>query len=102
MTKLNRQIKKDSTFYERMDFHKNLIRILKAKADKIKEGGGKSALQAHIKKGKLFVRDRIKLLIDPGTEFFELGIFAGQELYDEYIPASGTIVGLGYVSKNCV
>lgn len=103
MTKLNRQIKKDSTFYERMDFHKNLIRILTAKIDKIKEGGGKSALQSHIKKGKLFVRDRIKLLIDPGTEFFELGIFAGQELYDEYIPASGTIVGLGYVSKKlCV
>jgi len=103
MTKLNRQIKKDTTFYERMDFHKNLIRILKAKADKIKEGGGEKAKEAHIKKGKLFVRDRINLLIDPGTEFFEIGIFAGNELYDEYIPASGTIVGLGYVSKKlCV
>jgi acetyl-CoA carboxylase carboxyltransferase component len=103
MTKLNRQIKKDTTFYERMDFHKNLIRILKAKADKIKEGGGEKAKEAHIKKGKLFVRDRINFLIDPGTEFFEIGIFAGNDLYDEYIPASGTIVGLGYVSKKlCV
>lgn len=103
MTKLNREIKKDTLFYERMDYHKNLLRILKAKGDKIKEGGGKSALEAHKKKGKLFVRDRIKLLIDPGTEFFEIGIFAGNELYDEYIPASGTIVGLGYVSKKlCV
>lgn len=103
MTKLNRHIKKDSTFYERLDFHKNLIRILKAKSDKIKEGGGKSAIESHKKKGKLFVRDRINLLIDPGTEFFELGIFAGYELYDEYIPAAGTIVGLGYISKKlCV
>lgn len=103
MTKLNREIKKDTLFYERMDYHKNLLRILKAKGDKIKEGGGKSALEAQKKKGKLFVRDRIKLLIDPGTEFFEIGIFAGNELYDEYIPASGTIVGLGYVSKKlCV
>lgn len=103
MTKLNRVIKKDSVFFERMDFHKNLLRILKAKSEKIKEGGGKSALEAHLKKGKMFVRDRINLLIDPGTEFFELGIFAGHELYDEYIPASGTIIGLGYVSKKlCV
>ncbi len=103
MTKLNRTIKKDSTFYQRLDYHKNLIRILKAKADKIKEGGGKSARESHEKKGKLFVRDRIKLLIDAGTEFFEIGIFAGNELYEEYIPASGTIVGLGYVSnKLCV
>ncbi len=99
MTKLNRIIKKDSSYHERQDFHKNLIRIIKAKSDKIKEGGGKSALEAHLKKGKLFVRDRIKLLIDPGTEFFELGIFAGHELYDDYVPAAGTIIGLGYVSK---
>jgi len=103
MTKLNRQIKKDSTFFERQDYHKNLIRILNAKAEKIKEGGGKSAIESHKKKGKLFVRDRIRLLIDEGTEFFELGIFAGNELYDEYIPAAGTIIGLGYVSKKlCV
>ncbi|MGB9665183.1 MAG: acyl-CoA carboxylase subunit beta [Ignavibacteria bacterium] len=103
MTKLNRQIKKDTTFFQRQDFHKNLIRILKAKADKIKEGGGKFAIESHSKKGKLFVRDRIKLLIDEGTEFFELGVFAGNELYDEYIPAAGTIIGLGYVSKKlCV
>lgn len=103
MTKLNRKIQKNEEFYRREDYHKNLIRILKAKEEKILAGGGKAALEAHLKKGKLFVRDRIKKLIDPGTDFFEIGIFAGHELYDEYIPAAGTIVGLGYVSKKlCV
>lgn len=103
MTKLNRKIQKNEEFFRREDYLKNLIRILKAKEEKIVEGGGKAALEAHLKKGKLFVRDRIKKLIDRGTDFFEIGIFAGHELYDEYIPAAGTIVGLGYVSKKlCV
>ncbi len=103
MKKLTQSINKDAAFLQREDYHKNLIRILKAKEETIKQGGGKSALESHLKKGKIFVRDRIQKLIDPGTKFFEIGIFTGLDMYDEYIPAAGTIIGIGRVSRKlCV
>lgn len=103
MKKLIKKIKKDEAFFQREDHHKNLQRILNSKEEKIRLGGGKSSLESHLKKGKLFVRDRIKKLIDPDSKFFELGIFTGHEMYDEYIPAAGTVIGIGRVSgKLCV
>ncbi|MBU2585536.1 MAG: acyl-CoA carboxylase subunit beta, partial [Bacteroidetes bacterium] len=75
MKKLNKNINKNEAFFQREDHHKNLLRIINSKEEKIKLGGGKSALESHLKKGKLFVRDRIKKLIDPDSKFFELGIF---------------------------
>ncbi|MBM4175544.1 MAG: acyl-CoA carboxylase subunit beta [Ignavibacteria bacterium] len=98
-----KKIQKDVSFFQREDHHKNLLRIIHSKEEKIKLGGGKSALESHLKKGKMFVRDRINKLIDPGTKFFEIGIFTGHEMYDDYIPAAGTVVGIGKVSRKlCV
>lgn len=49
--------------------------------------------------GKLLVRERISLLIDPGTPFLELGQLAGYQLYGkEDVPAGGIITGIGKVS----
>ncbi len=98
-----KKILKDEAFFQREDHHKNLLRIIHSKEEKIKLGGGKSALDSHLKKGKMFVRDRIKKLIDPNSKFFEIGIFTGHEMYDDYIPAAGTVIGIGRVSRKlCV
>ena len=45
-------------------------------------------------------RERLAGLIDPGTHFFELGIYAAYEMYEEWggAPAAGTITGLGRVA----
>ena len=45
-------------------------------------------------------RERIAKLIDPKTEFFELGLYAAYEMYEEWggAPAAGTITGLARVS----
>jgi acetyl-CoA carboxylase carboxyltransferase component len=45
--------------------------------------------------GKLFVRDRLKLLLDPGTEFQEDWLFARNEEADT--PADGVVTGVGTV-----
>src|ERR1700730_8283274 len=56
----------------------------------------------HKEEGKLFVRDRLKLLLDPGREFQEDFLFARNQEADT--PADGVVTGVGTVGgrKVCV
>ncbi|KAL8635545.1 MAG: hypothetical protein Q9228_006973, partial [Teloschistes exilis] len=65
----------------------------------ISHGGPEKARRKHLaKKGRLLVRDRITLLLDPGTPFLELSALAGYEVYaGEDVPAGGIITGVGTV-----
>ena len=73
---------------------------IKNEEETIRQGGGAKAIEAQHKKGRLTARERITRLIDPSTEFFELSIYAGYEMYEEWggAPAGGTVTGLGRVS----
>jgi 3-methylcrotonyl-CoA carboxylase beta subunit len=77
---------------------------LKAKVGVIAQGGTERARANHTSKGKMFARDRINLLVDPGTPFLELGQFAGYNMYEGHdIPAAGIITGIGRVhGKECM
>ncbi len=92
-------IKKNQAFFENEDNMKNLLRVLNAKAEQIKLGGGKDAIEKQHKRGKLTARERIQGLIDPGSEFLEIGLFAGYGMYEEYggAPSGGVVVGIGKV-----
>ena len=61
----------------------------RTKRKRIRQGGGAKAIEAQHKKGRLTARERIARLIDPRTEFFELGIYAGYEMYEEWGGAPG-------------
>ena len=65
----------------------------------IKLGGGTIAIEKQHNKKRLTSRERIDHLIDPGSSFFEIGIYAAWQMYTEYgsPAASGTIVGIGIV-----
>src|SRR5450432_3458715 len=70
---------------------------------RIAEGGGGQARERHVGRGKLLPRERVRLLLDPGTPFVELSPLAGHELYGEEIPAGGLITGIGQVTgQECV
>ncbi len=92
------------------EFEKNARRMielmtrLKNQEEEISEGGGAKAIESQHKKGRLTARERIQKLIDPGAAFFELGIFAAYEMYEEWggAPAAGTITGLARVSGRLV
>src|ERR1700732_2752620 len=73
---------------------------IKNEEERIRQCGGAKAIEAQHKKGRLTARERIAKLIDPKTEFFELGLFAAYEMYEEWggAPAAGTITGLAHVS----
>lgn len=74
-----------------------LVTDLKFKLEKIAQGGDKSAQERHLKYGKLLPRERIQLLLDPGSDFLELSLLAGYEMYDDFLPAGGIITGIGRI-----
>lgn len=58
------------------------------------QGGGELARSKHEQRGKLYVRERIERLVDPGTPFLELSPLAGRELYgQDKVPAGGIVTG---------
>jgi len=78
----------------------DLLTQIKNEEEQIRQGGGAKAIESQHKKGRLIARERIAKLIDPGTPFFELGIFAAHEMYEEWggAPSAGTVTGVGRVS----
>jgi acetyl-CoA carboxylase carboxyltransferase component len=85
--------------------NQQLVEQMTNHLEKIKLGGGLKNIAKQHDRGKLTARERITYLIDPDTEFLELGAFVGFEMYKEYggCPAGGTVGGIGYVSgKQCM
>ena len=77
-----------------------LMAELRAEEDKIRNGGGTKAADAQRAKGRLTARERLKLLLDEGAEFLELGLWAAHGMYADYggAPGAGVVTGLGRVS----
>src|SRR3979490_980707 len=50
------------------------------------------------RQNKMFLRDRIQALRDPGTPFLELSTLAGNKAYDNEVPGAAQVVGIGIVS----
>ena len=99
-----------------------LLGVMGGEEAKIREGGGAKAAEAQRGKGRLTVRERIALLVDPveggesrsqvsgarpgaprvvaGGNFLELGLWAAHGMYGEYggAAAAGVVTGLGRVS----
>jgi 3-methylcrotonyl-CoA carboxylase beta subunit len=80
-----------------------LVADLKDKIAKIAAGGGTDARAKHLARGKLLPRDRVTLLLDPGTPFLELSQLAAYGMYKDEAPSAGIITGVGRVSgRECV
>ena len=103
-----------------------LLGGIRAEEDAIREGGGAKAAEAQRAKGRLTVRERLELLLDPleaaetpiskgvrsgapgsvvtgsvsGSNFMELGLWAAHGMYAEFggAPGAGVVTGLGRVA----
>ncbi|MEO5934898.1 MAG: carboxyl transferase domain-containing protein, partial [Duganella sp.] len=81
---------------------------LRAKVAQIAAGGGETASARHVGRGKLLPRDRVQMLLDPGTPFLELSQMAAYGMYRDAggadaTPAAGIITGIGRVAgQECV
>jgi len=65
---------------------------------KIAVGGGEAARAKHTARGKLLPRDRVQMLLDPGTPFLEVAPLAALNMYNNDAPCAGLIAGIGRVS----
>jgi acetyl-CoA carboxylase carboxyltransferase component len=77
-----------------------LARQLATDEQQILLGGGPQAIERQRAKKRLFVRDRLKLLLDEKTPWLELGLWSGWEMYTEWggAPAAGVVCGIGTIS----
>src|SRR5690242_17447186 len=90
-------------FEANMRFMADLTAQIHNEEEKICEGGGEKAIDNQHNKNRLTARERIGLLIDPGT-FFELGIYAAFGMYEEWggAPSAGVITGLARIHTRLV
>jgi acetyl-CoA carboxylase carboxyltransferase component len=78
---------------------RSLAEDLRVRREQIRRGGGEAKVAAQHAAGKLTARERIDLLLDPGT-FTELGIhgrphFSQRAMEGREAPADGVITGWG-------
>src|SRR5215216_834569 len=105
-------------FKQNAEHHKQLANELKERLARVREGGGEKYRKRQEEQGKLFVRERIERLLDPGSPFLELSVLAAWDLYDNdkasassrrtsasasdgeslAAPGAGIVTGIGRVS----
>ncbi len=79
---------------------RRLLEEIRAQEAALREGGGTKAIASQHEKKRLTARERIALLLDEGTQLFELGLWAAFGMYEEWggAPAAGCVTGLGRVA----
>lgn len=77
-----------------------LLEKIRQQEAELRQGGGPKAIESQHAKKRLTARERVELLLDPGTELFELSLFAAFGMYEEWggAPGSGVVAGVGRVS----
>ena len=83
-------------FRERRVAMEGLVANLRKELAAVREGGPGRA--RHAEQKKMFVRDRVEKLLDPGSPFLELSALAAHGLYDGDAPGAGLVTGIGRVS----
>ena len=97
-------------FKQNREHNLALERELEERIERVKQGGGEKYMARHREQGKHFVRERITMLLDPGTPWLEFSPLAAWDLYPEdrgdgrkWLPAAGVVSGIGTVSgTQCV
>src|SRR5579863_9616645 len=84
----------------------DLIGDLRKNKERLKQGGGPERLAKQKEQGKLTARERIDVLVDPGS-FEEVGLFAQHRqvnfgLAGKEIPADGVITGAASIDGRLV
>src|SRR6266545_2234504 len=66
----------------------------------LREGGGKAGHERQRKMGRLPARERLQQLLDRGSDFFEIGLWAAYKMYEQWgsVPAAGAVAGIGNIA----
>src|SRR5947199_3927560 len=90
-------------FARNADTMRALVADLREKLDSVAGGGGEVSRKRHVARGKMLARQRVDLLLDPGTAFLELSPLAAYGLYGGDVHSASVVTGVGRVSgRECV
>jgi 3-methylcrotonyl-CoA carboxylase beta subunit len=70
---------------------------VRAREDRLRQGGGADKVAKLHAQGKLSARERVALLCDDGARFIEIGLLVAYDQYDGQAPAAGVITGVGKI-----
>jgi 3-methylcrotonyl-CoA carboxylase beta subunit/propionyl-CoA carboxylase len=87
---------KSPEFRERSRAMEQLTGRLRDELARAREGG--AGRERHAEQKKMFVRDRVDALLDPGSPFLELSPLAAHGMYDGEAPGAGLVTGVGRVA----
>ncbi len=85
-------------FLANSKYHRALAADLRQRLELVRQGGGEKYRRRQEEQGKLFVRERIELLLDPGSPFLELSALAADGMYGDEAPGAGIVTGIGRVA----
>ena len=88
----------DERFLQHAQINRALVAELRERLAGVRQGGGQRYQQRHRDQGKLFVRDRIDKLLDPGSPFLEIAPLTAYEVYPDETPSAGLVTGIGRIS----
>jgi len=83
-------------FRLRRDAMESLVGKLREELARARGGG--TGRERHAEQKKMFVRDRVDALLDPGSPFLELSALAAHGMYDGEAPGAGLVTGIGRVA----
>src|SRR6201991_3073094 len=92
-----------SDFARNSEAMRGLVTELRDKLNLVAGGGGEASRARHLSRGKMLARQRVDLLIDPGTAFLELSPLAAHGLYGGDVHSASVVTGVGRISgRECV
>lgn len=100
MTVLESQLRNDDErFVQRREHWAARLAEIGEQEEALRRGGGEKATKRHRSRGKMTARERVAALIDPDSDFLELGLWAAHGLYEEWggAPAAGVVMGIGRI-----
>ncbi|WP_456623887.1 carboxyl transferase domain-containing protein [Bradyrhizobium sp. P5_C12] len=92
-----------SDFARNSEAMRGLVSDLREKLSQVAGGGGEVSRNRHTARGKMLARERVDLLVDPGTSFLELSPLAAYGLYGGDVHSASVITGVGRIAgRECV
>ncbi|WP_028136559.1 carboxyl transferase domain-containing protein [Bradyrhizobium japonicum] len=92
-----------SDFARNAEAMRTLVADLREKLSQVAGGGGEVSRNRHTARGKMLARQRVDLLVDPGTSFLELSPLAAYGLYGGDVHSASVVTGVGRVAgRECV
>ena len=90
-------------FTRNADAMRGLVADLREKLAQVAGGGGEASRNRHTSRGKMLARERVDLLVDPGTSFLELSPLAAHGLYGGDVHSASIVTGVGRIAgRECV